>query len=106
MTRVTCAAHGCERTVQRGQLMCKGHWFSLPKAMRDDVWRTWRTCQRHWRGRTDHAQQLREVRAYRDAVRHAVDYLDGVPPTPAAAMETVAIGEDGAPVRYGQGRML
>lgn len=101
-----CAAPKCSAIVEPGKLMCKGHWFSLPKPLRDDVWRTWRAAQRNWRGRTNHEAQLANIRAYREAVRAAVEHLDGVPKTPASAMATTAISEDGTPVSYGNGRLL
>lgn len=37
-----CPRRGCTRRVPVHRLMCGGCWFSLPKAIRDEVWRTWR----------------------------------------------------------------
>lgn len=104
---VTCAANGCGIAVKRGMLMCKGHWFSLPKPLRDNVWRTWRRAfNAEYRVGIDPETRLRDIAAYREAVRAARDYLDGVPPTPAPAMATDAIAEDGSTLRFREGRML
>ncbi len=104
---VTCTAEGCAVTVERGKLMCKGHWFSLPKPLRDEIWASWRAMNEGGRnhGRSP-TQQLERIRHYRDAVRGAVAYLRGVPPTPAAAMATTAYDSDGSPIRYTDGRLL
>jgi hypothetical protein len=37
-----CPAPGCGEIVPRTMLACRKHWFSLPKAMRNDIWRAWR----------------------------------------------------------------
>lgn len=92
MTRApaTCAATGCFRQVEPGMLMCKSHWFTLPKPLRDEVWRTWRACLRNWSGKIDRDEQLRRSANYREAVRTAIAYLEVVParaepfPVPAA----------------------
>lgn len=36
-----CHAHLCPVEVPPAMFMCKRHWFRLPKAMRDAVWRTY-----------------------------------------------------------------
>jgi len=38
MTAHTCHARGCDRAVPPKMFMCKGHWFNLPKPMRDAIW--------------------------------------------------------------------
>lgn len=103
---VTCAVQSCHSTVERGMLMCKSHWFSLPKPLRDDVWRTWRAVQANWRGTLTAEQQLARIAAYRDAVRAAQDYLTTVPKTPARLARTVALDAQGNPVIFEQGRLL
>jgi len=86
-----CAAIGCRERITRGQLMCKPHWFAIPKALRDQVWNTWRAFngfrpQRDGSGAARHAELMAR---YRDAVRAAVAYLEVVPapatPAPVAA---------------------
>jgi hypothetical protein len=34
-----CKAHECPERIPFERLMCKPHWFSLPKPIRDAVWR-------------------------------------------------------------------
>lgn len=36
--REDCPIDGCTNGRQSNQLMCKSHWFKVPKALRDDVW--------------------------------------------------------------------
>lgn len=38
----TCDAPGCTSTVRRGILMCRPHWFSLPKPLRDAISESWK----------------------------------------------------------------
>ena len=33
-----CHARGCEKSCPPKHLMCKAHWFKVPKALRDAVW--------------------------------------------------------------------
>lgn len=40
-----CHATGCSVKVPPEMFMCKRHWFSLPKAMRDRIWATYRPGQ-------------------------------------------------------------
>ncbi len=40
-----CHATGCDVVTPPQMFMCRRHWFSLPKAMRDDIWRTYRPGQ-------------------------------------------------------------
>lgn len=37
----TCHAMACPARVPPAMFMCKGHWFQLPKDMRDAVWATY-----------------------------------------------------------------
>ena len=36
-----CPVPGCHETVHR--FICRRHWAALPKAIRDDLWRAWRS---------------------------------------------------------------
>lgn len=40
-----CHWPGCKRQVPPAMWGCKTHWFSLPKHLRDQVWRTYRVGQ-------------------------------------------------------------
>jgi DNA polymerase len=61
-----CHARGCEKPVPPEMLMCRGHWFSLPKNLRDAVWRTYRE------GQCDDMRPSREWHAAADA---AIEYV-------------------------------
>lgn len=37
-----CPIHGCDWTVRLGQLLCKKHWFMVPTARRNEIWRLYR----------------------------------------------------------------
>lgn len=37
-----CSARECELAVKPGMLMCRRHWFMVPKLLRDTVWETYR----------------------------------------------------------------
>jgi hypothetical protein len=41
----TCHWPGCDRQVPPAMLMCRAHWFRLPKALRDGIWRAYRPGQ-------------------------------------------------------------
>lgn len=41
----TCHAIGCEVAVEPEMLMCKRHWFVVPKKVRNRVWATYRPGQ-------------------------------------------------------------
>ena len=40
-----CHARGCKAPVPPRMFMCRGHWFMVPKPLRDEVWRTYRPGQ-------------------------------------------------------------
>ena len=37
-----CPADGCDRDVSADMLMCRGHWYMVPKPLRNAVWNAWR----------------------------------------------------------------
>ena len=37
-----CDAPRCTETVKRGMLMCRAHWFALPKPLREAISLTWK----------------------------------------------------------------
>lgn len=43
--RHVCHAMDCDKDVPRRMLMCKPHWFMLPKPMRDAIWATYQPGQ-------------------------------------------------------------
>jgi|HubBroStandDraft_4_1064222.scaffolds.fasta_scaffold307112_1 hypothetical protein len=42
----TCPVSGCKEQVDPSRLMCRGHWYQLPRQLRDLVWATWRSGER------------------------------------------------------------
>ena len=38
-----CRMPGCPAGVGRLRLMCRPHWYQVPKPLRDRVWATWRS---------------------------------------------------------------
>lgn len=42
VTNRTCPVKGCSETHERSKLMCLGHWWSIPKPMRGDLWDAYR----------------------------------------------------------------
>ena len=41
----TCHVPSCHVSVPRQMLMCKHHWYMVPKALRDRVWATYENGQ-------------------------------------------------------------
>ncbi len=40
-----CPIPGCKVQIDPSRLMCRAHWYMVPKNMRDRVWATWRSGQ-------------------------------------------------------------
>jgi hypothetical protein len=40
-----CPIPGCRTQIDQSRLMCRGHWYLVPKQLRDHVWATWRSGQ-------------------------------------------------------------
>jgi len=40
-----CPIPGCENLIDLSRLMCRAHWYVVPKVTRDLVWATWRSGQ-------------------------------------------------------------
>lgn len=38
----TCPVEGCTRTHARTKLMCRVHWYMVPKQLRDELWDAYR----------------------------------------------------------------
>ncbi len=38
-----CPISGCSEQIDPSRLMCRGHWYAVPKHLRDRVWATWRS---------------------------------------------------------------
>lgn len=63
-----CHATGCEIQIPPVMFMCRKHWFSLPKKLRDQVWATYRQGQ---------CEDWAISHAYADAARAAVRFIAG-----------------------------
>ena len=68
MTTHHCAALDCAAKIPRKMLMCKPHWYALPKPMRDAIWSNYQEGQENEGG-------PRLSASYVDNVRAAVAYL-------------------------------
>jgi len=69
----TCAVQGCGDPISPRQIMCRYHWFLVPRLLRLEVMRTWLDCER---GHI-HAEKWRR---YRDATAAAVAAVQGTGP--------------------------
>jgi len=58
-----CRANGCRERIPLGRLMCRTHWFALPRPLQRAINVTWRNVRR-------------DREAYEDNVREAVRLLD------------------------------
>jgi hypothetical protein len=38
-----CPVPGCDHLIDPSRLMCRRHWYVVPKQLRDQVWATWRS---------------------------------------------------------------
>ncbi|MGN6796292.1 MAG: hypothetical protein ACTHJW_28220 [Streptosporangiaceae bacterium] len=38
-----CPIPGCNGQIDPSRLMCREHWYMVPKELRDQVWATWRS---------------------------------------------------------------
>jgi hypothetical protein len=56
-----CPIAGCGDQIDPSRLMCRLHWYTVPKELRDQVWASWQSGQGAY------------SRAHRDAVKTAVD---------------------------------
>lgn len=45
MSRHVCHAHGCTTSVPPSMFMCRRHWYSVPKPLRDAIWREYQRGQ-------------------------------------------------------------
>lgn len=61
-----CHAADCPIEVRPEMFMCKKHWFSLPKRLRDAIWRTYRPGQ---------CDDWNISHAYAEAAREAVRFV-------------------------------
>jgi hypothetical protein len=65
-----CPVPGCRKPIDPSRLMCRDHWYLVPKSLRDRIWATWRSGKGA------------RTREHRDAVLAAV----GAASAPSAAI--------------------
>jgi hypothetical protein len=69
----TCPVADCEAPRRPEQLMCRFHWFKVPKAIRNRVWMHWRARQRGDRSAIElHAEASRDAIAAVEAAERPV----------------------------------
>lgn len=71
----TCPVDGCNAPIEAGKLLCRTHWFSLPRAMRAEVLDTWRAFRRR---DGDPEERRGSLAQYRAAVAAALARLNAV----------------------------
>jgi hypothetical protein len=52
-----CPVPGCHTQIDPTRLMCRSHWYLVPKQIRDRVWATWRSGQGAFS--TEHLETVR-----------------------------------------------
>lgn len=84
-----CAADGCDVSVGRGRIYCRGHYYSLTDALRSRLWATWRRAMDARKGHTPLDKQAQANRAYHEAFLACQQHLS-VGALPAHAVPLVA----------------
>lgn len=62
----TCHWPGCGKQVPPAMWGCSPHWFKLPKAIRDDIWRAYRPGQE---------KDMKPSETYVQAARRAQEWI-------------------------------
>lgn len=58
----TCHATDCATPVPPAMFMCRRHWFSLPKHLRDRIWATYRAGQEDdWEPSKEYLETAKEA---------------------------------------------
>jgi hypothetical protein len=64
LARGLCPVPGCGHQIDPTRLMCRHDWNQVPKRLRDEVWRTWRSGQEA-NGRAHEQAVLQAIAAVR-----------------------------------------
>ena len=67
-----CPVGGCQQDVRADRLMCRPHWYTVPKPLRDIVWATWRSGEAA--SSIEHMAAIRVAIAAVDEVEHLVPF--------------------------------
>jgi hypothetical protein len=62
-----CQAYECTIMIPTSMLMCRGHWALVPRAIQDEIWKTYRVGQENAVG-TDHGPSPEYMTSYHKAV--------------------------------------
>ena len=62
-----CHARGCNVQVPPKMFMCRRHWFTLPKSMRDAIWREYQPGQEQ--------RKVAPTSTYYDVTDQAIKWL-------------------------------
>jgi hypothetical protein len=65
-----CPIDGCDKPRASSQLMCKWHWYKVPKELRD---RVWRAARKMWNDDPDAETAYQAWREVADQAIHAVE---------------------------------
>jgi hypothetical protein len=76
-----CPIPGCHDQIDPTRLMCRSHWYLVPKQIRDRVWATWQSGQRAFS--PEHKEAVRKAIAACQAAVASMSQTaaeKGVPP--------------------------
>ena len=54
-----CQVPRCDEQIDPSRLMCRGHWYRVPKQLRDRVWATWQSG--HGTSSSEHQRAVRRA---------------------------------------------
>ena len=96
----SCPIPGCGYQIDPSRLMCRRHWYTVPKELRDRVWATWRS------GHGAYSREHQEaVRGAIGAVRAAIDQAQGGPASGPPSGGAAPPPPPGAPPQGRPGRV-
>ena len=64
-----CPVKTCEKSISGEHLMCRDHWYMVPRSIRSKVWNSWRARQA---AMSDHVA----VQRHEDAKAHAISAVN------------------------------
>lgn len=80
----TCHARGCDVHVKPEMLLCKKHWFMVPKKIRDAVWANYRAGQ---------CDDMSPSKSWMTAASAAIGFVARLEKKPVTRAEHAALGE-------------
>ncbi len=66
---MTCPIKTCDQQVKSDHLMCREHWYMLPRSIRSEVWNS-------WRARQNAMSHTATVQRHEDAKWHAIQAVN------------------------------